>query len=112
MPIGAALASHPVVVGDGGGSTKRTQHAKLRVGDEERSAVRRCRIRQRQPELHYRYLVSILQFSEPRLRARAARVQRSAPVVTRIQRKIQGSLEVSVSSQRACDLMIGRVYIE
>ena len=35
MPIGAALASHPVVVGDGGGSTKRTQHAKLRVGDEE-----------------------------------------------------------------------------
>ena len=35
-------------------TTKRTQHAKLRVGDEERSAVRRCRIRQRQPELHYR----------------------------------------------------------
>ena len=91
MPIGAALASHPVVVGDGGGSTKRTQHAKLRVGDEERSAVRRCCIRQRKPEPHYRYIiVSILQFSEPRLRARPARVQRSAPVVTRIQRKIQG----------------------
>jgi len=39
MPIGAGLASHPVVVGDGGGSTKGSQHAKLRVGDEGCSAV-------------------------------------------------------------------------
>ena len=80
--------------------------------------MRRCRIRHVNLDLiigtqyRSRYVVSILRSSARRLRARAARVQRSAPVVTRIQRKIQGSLEVSVSSQRACDLMIGRVYIE